>query len=182
MLLFKFNKTAIEPYPTTLAIEEFRVLWERDKSKDKGIALKELAFVYFTADYKSTYLSFPAEERDQAIKEDIFKGQYVPDQAVLNAVDKYNQLQKTPSMRLIKAAQNTLEELIKYFNSVNFTERDKRGQPVYKVTDVTKAMGDTAKVAESLAKLDEKIRKELQENTRARGGEESGAFEDIDPT
>ncbi len=43
-------------------------------------------------------------------------------------------------------------------------------------------MGDTPKVAESLAKLDEKIRKELQENTRARGGEESGAFEDIDPT
>lgn len=182
MLLFKFNKTAIEPYPTTLAIEEFRVLWERDKSKDKGIALKELAFVYFTADYKSTYLSYPPEEREGAIKDDIFKSNYVPDQAVLNAVDKYNQLQKTPSMRLIKAAQNTLEELINYFNSVNFTERDKRGQPVYKVTDVTKAMGDTAKVAESLAKLDEKIRKELQENTRARGGEESGAFEDIDPT
>ena len=181
MVLFKFNKTAIEPLPHTLAIKEFAILWDRDKSKDKAKAFKELAFVYFTADYKSSYLAFPQEERDQAIKEDIFGGNYVPDQDVLNAIEKYKLLQKTPSMRLIKAAQNTLEEIVGYFNAVDFEERDKRGQPVYKVTDVTKAMGDTAKVAESLAKLDEKIRKELQENTRARGGEESGAFEDIDP-
>lgn len=181
MKLFDLEKNKVVINPAALLIHEFKEVYERDKEPNKSRALKEFGYIYYMGDYKSIYLSVPPDERESVIIEDVFKKEkWTPDVTVKAAVDKYIELQKTPTMRLIKSAFNVLEETINYFNSVDYTERDNRGQPIYKVNDVTKAVSDLGKVTDSLEKLDEKVKKELKETAKARGGAESALFEDFD--
>lgn len=182
MNLFQLENNRVTVNPATLLIQEFKAIWESDKSKDKSTALKELAYIYFKADYKSKYLSYLAEERELAIIEDIFgKGvSYSPNQLVLNGIAKYEKFQENHYIKLLKAQRSTLEQMMTYYNNVDFELKDTKGNHVYKITEVSKSMGDTARIIDSLNKLEEIIKKELRDSKRNRGGEESGAFEDHD--
>ena len=51
--MFQIKNNIIEPIPETLLIPEFKNIW--NKSKDKEIAMKEFAYIYFTEDFKSPY-------------------------------------------------------------------------------------------------------------------------------
>ena len=181
MNLFTLERNQIQVNPATLLIHEFNVIWEADKTKDKSTALKELAYIYYTSDYKSTYLSYPPEERDEVIIEDLFKNQkWTINKAVQEGIKKYEVLQQVPSIRLLNATKRALEEIIHFFNTIDLSHVDKQGKPVYKPKDLTSAMGDSAKMIESMEYLNNKVRKELQDSTKARGGEEAGLFEDYD--
>tara|TARA_R110000868_G_scaffold14414_2_gene67061 strand:+ start:49352 stop:49903 length:552 start_codon:yes stop_codon:yes gene_type:complete len=182
MQLFKIEKNIVTVNPAALLIQEFKVVWEADKSKDKSTALKEMAYIYFKADYKSSYLSYLAEDRERAIIDDVFGKdvQWTPGPLVLSAILKYEKFQENHYIKLLKSQRTALEKMMSYYNSVDFELKDNKGNHLYKITEVSKAMGDTAKIIDSLNKLDEIIRKELRDTKRNRGGEESGAFEDHD--
>ena len=181
MRLFLIEKNIVVPNPAALTIKEFKEVWLRDKSKNKEQALKELAFTYFLADYKSVYLSVPAEEREQTIIEDIFEDNYwKPDKAVQAAVLKYQALQEVPTMRLLSSAQESLEQLVTFFKSKDLLNRlDKSGKPVYKPKDITSAMAETARVAEALDSLYAKVKRELDIKGKIRGDNQTlGEYEE----
>jgi len=182
MELLKLNKKSeVVPNAAALTIKEFKNIWERDTTEDKRNALKELAFVFFTADFNSIYQAYPVEERDAAIKTDIFENpEYIVDPVLTQAIKKYEELQVTPSMRLVSSARRALEEMINFLKTVNIKEKDKMGKPIYKPRDIMMAMSKTATVVDSLDKLEEKVKKELKDSGTIRGGNEKGFFEDPD--
>lgn len=182
MELFKLTKNKVLPQASALLIKEFKLIWERDNSKEKELAIKELGYVYFKADYKSIYLSTPPEDREQVIIEDVFgeKSKWKPDKAIQEAVNKYTELQRTPTMRFLDAQQTALEELITYLKNLDMKVKDKSGKPIYKYSDITRGMSDSAKVAESLEKLQERVKKELSVQGKIRGQGELGSYEDIE--
>lgn len=172
MRLFIQDKYKVIPSPATLLIREFKNVWE--KSKDKELALKELGYVYYLSDYKSVYLSSPPEEREESIILDLElpKG-WKPDKAVQEATAKYEELQFVPALRFLKAQRHALEELMKYYNNLEYR---KIGKP----TEVSKAMAESSKVLDSLDKIEERVRKELGSKGRTRGDRELNLFEDPD--
>ena len=181
MRLFLIEKNKVIPNPAALLIAEFKQIYLRDKSKDKEQALKELAFVYFLADYKSVYLSVPPEEREQVIIEDVFEDNYwKPDKEVQLAVRKYQELQEVPTMRLLDGAQEALEQLIVFFKRKDLlTKVDKSGKPIYKPGDITKAMGETSRVAEAIDTLRNKVKRELDVKGKIQGENQTlGDFEE----
>ncbi len=182
MELFQLNKNKVTPEAHTLLIKEFKAVWDRDKSKEKVLAIQELGYVFFKADYKSMYLSTPPEDREEVIIIDVFgeTSKWKPDQVVNDAVNKYKALQKTPTMRFLDAQQKALEELITYMETLDMSERDKSGKPIYKYKDVTSGMADSAKVAEALEKLQDRVRQELSVQGKIRGTGELGSYEDPD--
>lgn len=180
MELFRFEDTRVSPAPHTLLIETFKRVWDRDKSKDKKLALRELAFVFYLMDYKSVYLSSIPEEREQVIIDDLFPDnpKWVPDPLVREACAKYDELQITPAMRFLKSQLNALEKSIVYFNGIDYKEKDSKGKAVYSISEVTTSMSKAAGVLESLEKIAERVKKELSVQGRIRGGGESGLYED----
>jgi len=164
--------------PEALLIPEFKALFDRDKSKDKVNALKEIAFVYFSMDYQSNYLSYTKDVRDERLAQD-FMGvsEYKPDQVVLAAMQKYDELQRTPTMNFLKAARHAMQETENYFMDIDYTERDAKGNPVYKGTDITKMLKDCSGVKDTLDKLMEAVKKEQSNGSTARGGGSGGMFE-----
>lgn len=170
------NQPCIEP--ATLLIPEFKSVWNRDKSKTKSKAIGELAYVYFATDYLSIYLSYTKELRQERLGEDFMDDKsYKPDPLIIEAMKKYEELQQTPTMNFLKAAQYAQQETEKYFRSIDYTERDFKGNPVYKGTEVTKMLKDCAGVKDSLDKLIEAVKKEMTNGSKARGGGVGGEME-----
>ena len=161
-----------------LLIPEYKAIWDADKSKDKKDAINRLAYVYFATDYKSIYLSFTKAIRDERLGEDFMQDpKYRPDMLVQAAINKYEQLQQTPTMNFLKAARHAMQETENYFMNIDYTERDTRGNAVYKGTEVTKMLKDCAGIKDSLDKLEEAVKKEQSNGAIARGGGSGGLFE-----
>ncbi len=179
MELFEFDRERVVPKPHTLLITEFKKVWDRDKSKDKGLALRELAFVFYLMNYKTVYLNTIPEEREQAIISDLFpeNSQWVPDELVKVACRKYDEMQVTPAMRFLQSQLYALEQSMGYFNSVDYKKMDTKGKPIYDISSVTNSMSKSAAVLDSLEKISDRVRKELSIRGRIQGGGEAGLYE-----
>ena len=60
------NNVAI-PSAYTLTITEFKDIVDRDKSKDKNVATKELAYIYFMVDHRSPFAAFNNRTADVSV-------------------------------------------------------------------------------------------------------------------
>lgn len=168
------------PIPTTecYLVPEFAKLLNRDKTKDKSTAFKELQYVYFKTDYKSLYLSYDEELREEKLINDfIGKDNWKPDTEILKAVEKYKELQKTPSIGFLEDAMKAVDATRRYFRDVDYSLLDTQGKPVYKIKEVTSSLKDCEGVLNTLDKLKEKIEKEQKAGGKARGGGSGGLLE-----
>jgi hypothetical protein len=181
MKLFTIDNLKPTISPEGLIIKQFKDIWDSDKSKDKKIAIAKLAYVYFSMDYKSIYLSYTKEIRDQRLGEDLMDNcNYKPEQDVLVAMSKYDELQQTPTMNFLKAARCAQQATENYFMSVDYTERDSKNNPIYKGPEVTKMLKDCAGIKDALDKLEDAVKKEQSNGNIARGGGIGGLFETSD--
>ena len=176
MNIFTIESNSPTITPEGLLIPEFRKLW--DSEKDKLKAINKLAYVYFATDYKSIYLAFTKNIREERLGEDFMQNaKYKPDTLVQAAINKYEELQQTPTMNFLKAARHAMQQTENYFMNIDYSERDAKGNAVYKGTEVTKMLKDCAGIKDALDKLEEAVRKEQSNNAIARGGGVGGIYE-----
>lgn len=180
MRLFDLKDRNVIVSPEALLIPEFQAIWKRDKTKDKLKAMRELSYVYFVCDYKSPYRSSLTLNRlESMVAKDFMKDEaYAPDPKISAAVDKYKELQKTPSMMLLDASLKTVHNLIDYLQNVDLQERDKNDRPIYKPSDVTSSLKNIGGIVESLSKVRESVEKEMSEQATLRGHRKKGNRED----
>lgn len=178
MRLFEIEGNYPNIIPEHLLIPEFAKIWERDKSKDKSKAKTELAYIYFKMDVKSPYLAYSKEYADEKINLDLFKKkEYKPDQDIIDAMKRYEEMSDTPSTNLLKAGRIGAEKLRSFILSVNMNERTKSGLPVYKPKELKDTIAGLDQVVESLRKLEENVRKEENAPDKVRGGVMGGTLE-----
>jgi len=178
--LFDLKDRKITFSPQALEIPELKVIWDTDKTKDKSKAVTKLSYIYFLCDFKSPYvLSVPPESLKSTVGRDFMKDEdYEPDVKMILAIKKYRELQRTPSMGLLEASTTTIHKLSSYLRSVDLTERDKSGKPLYKPSDVTNALKSIGGIVESLSKVREQIEKETIKKGILRGQRKKGNRED----
>ena len=108
--------------PAALMIKEFKAIWDRDKTKDKGKALSELAYVYLSADYTSPYREYDGERKIQQIRDAVMADQsWKPDKYIEEAEKRYKELQRTPSLGLLEDAEYAINKLRKYFRDTDIS-------------------------------------------------------------
>ena len=178
--LFDLKERKVTFSPQALMIPELKVIWDTDETKDKVDAVKKLSYIYFLCDYKSPYvLSVLPELLYTTVGRDFMKDEdYEPDPIVSAAISKYKELQKTPSMGLLDAAIVTIHKLSYYLRSVDLSERDKSGKPLYKPSDVTNSLKSIGGIVESVAKVQDQIEKETVQKGVLRGQRKKGNRED----
>ncbi len=178
--LFDFKDRKVVVSPEALLIPEFKDIYSRDKSKDKAKAIQQLSYVYFIADYKSPYVSSLSPDALKRVvgKDFMKKEDYEPDSKVSAAIDKYKELQRTPSMLLLDASLQTVHNLTDYLQNVNLQERDKNDKPIYKPSDVTSSLKSIGGIVESLNKVRENVEKEITATAQLRGQRRKGNRED----
>lgn len=156
--------------PQAYTLIPFKNLWERDKSKEKDQAKKELAYVFFNNDYKSTFFNEPNEHtRKRIIIEHLFgkDSDWEPDEKVKEAEEFYQEYRDTFSLRLLKDAMYGLNSLREHFRNP--------GEDIKKYVETIEKI---PKLIDALEKVEQRIKKEQETDNKLRGGREKGMYTD----
>jgi uncharacterized protein (DUF4213/DUF364 family) len=184
MKLFNLNiKTyEVEFSEEALLLEPFSVLFKRDKSEHKDIAIKELAYVYFFVDLRSDYIAILDEDvrSEEIIKDLKLPKSWKPDKKVENAIAFYKEKSGTVAARLLEDSYMAVDKVSKYLRDVNLEETMVIKGHVKPKHDVKK-IADTIKLVPSLLsslKQAETIYlKEKEESKQKSGSRDFNTFE-----
>ena len=173
MFILKDGNPTVEA--KALFVPEFKRIWERDKSKEKARAIKELAYVYFMADYLSEYNIYGVEKAVMVGREMMDDAEYIPDVLVQEAIIKYQVMQETYSMRYLKNVRETVDSLMEFYGELSFKKGDDANK--YNPKALTTALKDVEAIVEKIEKWEKKVRGE-DDDMQIRGGGQVGMFED----
>ena len=168
--------------PEILLIREFAALWSNDRNKTKEDpkgtkklrAFKEFTYMYLMIDWQSHYSQFSEAERNEAAKQDSgITEEEFNDPVFRAACRKYREIQESArDIKLVRAAQNKVDELIDYFNEgSDLQERDPiTGKPIFKAKDIMGEMSSVSKVLDELDALEARVKKKQKAACGLRGG------------
>lgn len=178
MELFELVKNNVQVHPAAYMLGPLKpILKQRSKDKVK----KELAYVYFFADFKSDFADIlDDKERSAEIKHILeLPNDWEPSEDVLNAVEFYKDRQSTSSMHLLETALQFTKKLKKFYDEVDLNERDEKGKPIHNVRALQQSASELSEMTDNLKSLREAVSKEVEEQSRVRGGGQIGYFEDV---
>lgn len=184
MKLFNLNKTTyeVEIAPEALLLEPFKKLVDRDKSKNKDTAKKELALLYHLCDVRSDYIGLnDAEKLEQIIENLKFPKGYKLDKDMNEAINLYKNRSKTVVQILYEGALISAQALDEYLRDTKMLleERTEKGGVVTSVTAITSALKTLPEIMGKLKTAEKELVKEQKETEgRMKGSKEMGMFED----
>jgi hypothetical protein len=171
MKIIKINNNNVELAEGTLLVPEFSKIWESNKPE---VALRMFTYVYLYADFNSVYKSFSEEDRRLILSKDL-KLEFNED--IENAIIKYKQLNITFSMRFLDAALNAANKTLQYFEQVDYEKVDVKGNPIYKIKEVTDALKNCMGVITTLESLRTKVEQEQIGNSKIKAGAKINKWE-----
>ena len=185
-LRFQNNQVVLER-DEILLVKEFKQLLDskrnkcvQDKTGELGLrVIKELTYIYLYLDWKSPYAEYSEQERREAAKSDSeLTDSELIDPIFLEACRKYQDLQDTRKLKLLRSSYKAMDELRIYFETVDLTETDNNtGKPIYSAKDVISNIQSLGKVVEGLEQLELIVRKEKQQAKGVRGDADPGMFD-----
>lgn len=182
--------------PELRMIVPFKKIIERDRGRKsengvydrgdadgrkKSIATKELAFIYFFCDPRSSYVESYQDEdiREAKIKSILgLPDNWKRDSLLNEAIAFYlTEIEDDFDYRYLLTNIATAEKTRIYLENVDYSARDVKGNLLYKAADVVKTIKESGGLIESLKSLREKVFKKASLTTKIRGGGDIGMFE-----
>lgn len=171
--------------PEILLVKEFSALMDNarnicdaDKTgKLKLRAFREFTYIYLALDWQSPYADFDERERhEMALLDARMTEAEFNNPEFRAACRKFKAIQdSTRSIRLLRAAQETVDKFMDYFHNIDPEERDPlTGKPIFKVKDIMAEISSLSKVQDELTTLESMVKKEIAETSQLRGGYEDG--------
>ena len=163
--------------PEIFLVKEFKALVDRDKTKGKQKATRELTYIWLALDYKSIYNQYTEFERhEEALSDSGLTEEEFNDPIFREACRKYRTLQDSnKSIKLLNAARVATDQFIEYFSDIiNLNERDQNGKPIFSAEKVMKEMAQLSKVHEQLTALEAQVKQEMEVQSSARANVEEG--------
>lgn len=171
--LFRYEGFRVIISEEALTLKPFRVLWDRDKTKNKDKATLELAFIYFYSDPRSDYHIYrDLEERKDKIIEDLGLGnKWKIDKQVQTALEFYDSF-KPMSVLLLEDVRDAINNLRSFLKGVDLNERDDKGKPVFASNTISQGLNQCLTLIDSLSKVEARVKSDITETTRVRGNKE----------
>lgn len=168
--------------PEILLIKEFQVLFQRDKTPMKKQLFKEITYIQLAISWDSPYAQYSeAERHEEALLDSGLTEKQFNDPEFRAACRKYRELQDSnKSIRMLNSARAAADQFIDYFETiVDLNERDSNGKPIFSAEKVMKEVSMLNKVHQELVDLENRVKKEITEQSQIRAGAVEG-FEDFD--
>jgi hypothetical protein len=192
MNFFKYNdstKTIELDESTMFLISEFNKLLDADRNKckldktgnKKLRAYREFQYMFLCLDWKSPYASDLEQERhEKALADSSLTDNEFNDVDFRAACRKYKEVQESVvSIKLLNSIRTAAHKIINYYNTVRIGEEGEDGKLLVKTKDVIDEISKSGPLLESIKKLEDQVRKDLELNpSKLRGQMESGAFDD----
>lgn len=161
---------------------DVRLLYTRDKSKDKQMYLAECTIIYYLGDPKSAVNQSGLSMREGlqiAIKEANLPEDYSPDELVIRLIDRYSEQNLTEAGKLVNNIVETVHNINIMISKINDLINEKLNGDVITLEEIAtytsiidtvkKQATDLPMIVSKLKEAKEKLLYE-QEDVLARGG------------
>jgi len=175
----------IKPTAEAMAMPEFEAI--KDKYRQYGKKFrwqKVLAYVYLMhcPCQENGYYVYDESTRRKKLKEDLFgqQSKFDPDDPIVKQAEaKFIEiLENVPMIRMLRAIRKSLDELEQFIKTVDISERDKNGKPIYKPQELVKTANEIVALFDKLKKIEKDVYSEYNKIGRIRGGSMKGYYED----
>lgn len=182
MKLFKIVNYQLEVEDEVWTIEAFNKILKRDKTKDKSLSMKEMAFIYHYCDVRSDYVAETDKKtRAKIIKNDLgLPEKWAIDKVIEFACDLYEERAVTVSEKLYKASLKSASDVAKHLSKTNalLSERDDKGKPVHTINSITAANKMIPDMIKNLSQTYKEVIKEQDDMAdKNKGAKQFGMFE-----
>jgi len=193
MQLFREENFQVIIDPELKAIPQFKRIITRDRDRKKRAAFKELAYIYFVYDYKSPYFIYPGTERRMRVRKDLeLEPGWMEDTEMKDAIAKYISFLDSPAIKSLIAIREGLLSSAKVIDALRvridqaLAESDNEdaeepvdiGSVVKSVTQLIELSEKLPKAIDTIADLEDKVKKEQSNESRIKGGGTKGIFEE----
>lgn len=180
MRLFTYKDYNLKISDEAYALRPFKRLVDRDRTKEKTKAMKELAYLYFMYDPRSDF-SFEIIEadRDLRVKDSIgLEADWKPDKQVQEAIELYKYLTTSSSSLLLQDTRVIIDNIRSTFRSIDLTEKDANGKLVFNIGQVMTAVKQVPSLIKELADAEKAVSKEIEDMGTMRGLKQKSILED----
>lgn len=138
-----------------------------------------LTIVYYTYDPRSDY-SYIVNENERLKEVCETNGFDIPNFTPLQkeCIELYKKLTLTISQELLQSTKIAIAKVRDFLETVNLKDTDDKGKPLYTISSITTAIKQIPQLAKDVMDAERAVAKEIQEQGRARGGNESKSLMD----
>lgn len=183
MKLIKIENYQLTVADEALLIKPIRKLFNQDRSASKEQFYKQMSYLYFMIDPRSTY-SYILNEEERAqtiIEQEGLEKDFKPSALLQEAMEVYRKHTVTPSQELLNAALIAAHTVSTFLKKPDILEDvDDKGKPKYQISSITAALKNVEGIVSSLQNLQKKVESELTEQSKARGSQELTIFDTVD--
>lgn len=164
--------------PWIMLVPEFATLLRRDKGSDgdyrgdkKLKATKELTFIYFDLDFTSPIREWEDYERRQEAMRYADLTEADLDDKVMEAHAQYDKmlLGSSRSLKTLKAVELSLDQLDNYFETIDFTLTDKKGELLHSAGQYLTNLEKLGKAYSAVEAFKKRVAEELKGDASIRG-------------
>lgn len=161
-------------------LEPFKAILNSDKSKDKEVAMKELAFVWFFSDVKSdyNYILNNKEKQDEITKDLVLPKGWKINTNVQNAIDFYKERTQTVSSTILDNSLFIANTLSNKMRKIVSSDDDTGSLSIKEIESIASGLAKMPGIVASLQKLEQTVLKEQSEKSDRVGSQEKALFED----
>ena len=180
MKLIKIENFSLQIADEALLIKPIRKLYNQDRSASKEQFYRQMSYLYFMVDPRSTY-SYILNEEERAkeiIAQEGLDKDFKPSPLLQEAMEVYKKHTVTPSQELLNAALTAAHTVSAFLRKPDILEQeDDKGKPKYQISSITAALKNVEGIVASLQNLQRKVESELTEQSKARGSQELTIFD-----
>ena len=173
MKLIEFDGMEFKIADEALLVRPIRELFQKDKSKKKDEFWKQISYLWFMCDPRSSYQYLTdAEERAKEIKKQEGLGEgWEPSDLLKEAMDIYRTMTITTAAILLEGMRKGIDKLSNFLSNTDLT--DQTG------ASMTSALRQIPELARALVEAEKSLAKDFDTDDKARGNSVKAIGEDI---
>lgn len=174
MKLIRYEDFQIKLADEAFLVRPIRRLFNADRSERKEQFWRQMSYLYFMVDPRSTYsYILDTDERSKVIiEQEGLPKDFKPSEFLLEAMEIYKKHTMTVSQKLLSDALVAADTVGTFLRTVNLTEEDDKGRPKYQVSQITAALKNLEGIINTIQTLEKKVEQEIVESGKARGSQD----------
>ena len=181
MKLIEYDGQEFKIADEALLVRPIRELFQKDKAAKKETFWRQISYLWFMCDPRSTYM-YITDEKDRAREIKIQEGlgeDWEPSDLLVEAMNIYRNMTITTASLLLEGMRKGIENVRKFLSDIDLTAVDKNFKPIYQVSTVTSALKQVPELARALVEAEKALAKDFASDDNARGSAMKAVGEDI---
>ena len=173
MKLIEFDGLEFKVADEAFLIRQIRQLFEADKSKKKETFWKQMSYLWFMCDPRSTYM-YIVDDKERAKEIKIQEGlgeDWEPSDILTEAMNVYRKHTITTSALLLEGMRKGIDKLSTFLGETNISDKT--------VASMTSALKQIPELAKALAEAEKSLAKDFATDDKARGAAGKAVGEDV---